>query len=195
MDISEILSTINTPTLYEETYKRLWKQRVIYFNCDIDTSILESLVVPILLLNEEEKDIPVEKLKPITIWISSYGGCANETVYACDIIAKSRIPIHSKVLAIAASAGLYINLACQHRTASKNSIFLLHKGSLSLAGNSSEVEDTVDFYKDKIDGIITKLILDRTKLTDEDLKKIRRAETYALGEEALEKYGFIDELY
>ena len=195
MDIGELLSTMNTPNVYEETYRRLWKNRIIYFNSDIDTSILENLVVPILLLNEEEKDIPVEKLKPITIWISSYGGCANETVYACEIIKKSRIPIHSKVLAIAASAGLYLNLACHWRTASRNSIFLLHKGSLSLAGNSSEVEDTVDFYKDKIDGIITKLILETTKLTDEDLKKIRRAETYAMGDEALEKYGFIDELY
>ncbi len=194
MDISELLNSPDTG-LYEELYKRLLKQRIIYFNTDVDESTIDRVVVPILLLNEEEKDIPTEKLKPITIWISSYGGNANECLFTCEIIKNSRIPIHAKVLAIAASAGLYMMLSCHYRTASSSSVFLLHKGSLSISGNSSEIEDVVDFYRGPVDEILTKLILERTNITEDELKKIRRNETYVLGKEALEKYGFIDELY
>lgn len=106
---------------------------------------------------------------------------------------ESRIPIHVKVLSMAASAGLYIALAAKHRTASKNTIFLLHKGSYSLGGNAGEVEDVLDFYKDKVDSKIVELILGSTKLTESKLKTIRRNETYCLAEEALEM-GFIDEI-
>jgi ATP-dependent protease ClpP protease subunit len=58
----------------------------------------------------------------------------------------------------------------------------------------AEAEDIISFYKDEVGKIFDDLILRRTKITAEELKKIRRNETYCLATEALEKYGFIDEI-
>lgn len=181
-------------TVYETVYKELLDKRILYMNDDVSDSLIDMIAVPIIMLNEEEKDIPQEKLKPITIYISSDGGDANVCTYLVEVIEKSRIPIHCRVLSVAASAGLYIAISCHKRYASKNSIFLLHKGSVAFMGNTGEAEDFIEFYKEEIGGIFDDLILRRTKITAEELKKIRRNETYCLGQEALDKYGFIDEI-
>jgi len=191
----EFINGFKPTTLFETLYKEMLDKRILYINDDISDMTIDMVAVPILLLNEAEKDIPVEKLKPITIWLSSYGGSADACSFTVETIENSRIPIHCKVLSIAASAGLYITVACHKRIASKNSIFLLHKGSISL-GNASmgEAEDLIAFYKDEVGGIFDDLILRRTKIKADELKKIRRNETYCLAQDALEKYGFIDEI-
>lgn len=195
--MSELLEMLMAPDndVYLQLYKKLIKNRILYYNSDVNDSLIDMVAMPILLMNEEEADIPTEKLKPITIWISTNGGDIVPTLYTVNVIRNSRIPIHCKVLSIAASAGLYLTIACHKRSGSKSSIFLLHKGSLSLGGDTSSVEDTMEFFKGPVDAQFIDLIRERTKITEEQLKKIRRNETYVLGEEALETYGFIDELY
>jgi len=192
----QLLSNFKAGTIYEEMYKRLWEEkRILYLNAEIDESTIDLIAMPILLTNELEQDIPIDKLKPITIWISSYGGSADACAFLVDIIENSRIPINGRVLSVAASAGLYMLTACKHRTANKNSIFLLHKGSISLGNtNVAEAEDIIAFYKDDVGKLFDDLILRRTKITPEELKKIRRNETYCLAPVALEQYGFIDEI-
>jgi len=185
--------SLSTDGIYDDLYKQLWKQRILYLNGEIDENVIDYIATPILIKNIEEQDLPDDKLKPITIWVNSYGGNADVGLYMINLIQESRIPIHAKVLSVAASAALYLTIACKYRTASKNSIFLLHKGSYSIGGNASEVEDVMEFYKGEVDNKIVELILSRTNVSKEELKKIRRNETYCLGEKALE-YGFIDEI-
>lgn len=180
--------------LYNELYKKLWKQRILYFNNEIDDNTIDYIAMPIILQNMEEANISEKELKPITIYLNTYGGSIDACLYLIDIIQKSRIPIHVRVLSIAASAGLYITLACKYRTASENSVLLLHKGSYSMGGNAAAVEDAMDFYKGEVDDKIVKLILEKTKLTPEQLTKIRRNELYVLGQEAKDVYGFLDEI-
>lgn len=187
------LEVLSTDGIYDELYKKLWKQRILYLNGGIDDSTIDYIATPILIKNIEELDIPEDKLKPITIWINSPGGDANVGLYMIGLIQESRIPIHCKVLSLAASAALYMVMACKYRIGSKNSIYLLHKGSYSIGGNANEVEDVLDFYKGEVDNKFSELIVNRTNLTKEELKKIRRNETYVLGEKALEM-GFIDEI-
>ena len=185
--------SLSTDGIYDDLYKQLWKQRILYLNGEIDENIIDYIATPILIKNIEEQDLSEDKLKPITIWVNSYGGNADVGLYMINLIQESRIPIHAKVLSVAASAALYLTIACKYRTASRNSIFLLHKGSYSIGGNASEVEDVLEFYKGEVDNKIVELILSRTNVSKEELKKIRRNETYCLGEKALE-YGFIDEI-
>lgn len=191
-----LLKDFKTGSIYEEIYKKLWQEkRILYLNSEIDDNTIDMISVPILLQNELEKDIPERELKPITIWLGSYGGSADACAFLVEVIEKSRIPIHARVLYIAASAGLYIAIACKHRVASNNTIFLLHKGSISLGNTSAgEAEDIIAFYKDEVGKIFDDLILRRTKITAPELKKIKRNETYCLAQEALDKYGFIDEI-
>jgi ATP-dependent Clp protease protease subunit len=189
-----LLAQSGGDSIYEGMYKKLLNDRIIYLNNDIDETTVDMVTMPIILKNIEEKDIPEDKLKPITLYLNSYGGSADVCTHLVQVIEESRIPIYVRVLSIAASAGLYITLACKHRIASKNTIFLLHKGSISLSGSMGEAEDLLAFYKEEVGKIFDDLILRKTKITPDELKKIRRNETYCLGQEALEKYGFIDEI-
>jgi len=191
-----LLHNFTTGSIYEEMYKKLWEdRRILYLNTDIDDNTLDLIATPILLQNELEIDIPTDKLKPITLWLNSYGGSADACAFLVEVIEKSRIPINCRVLSVAASAGLYIAISCKHRVASSNTIFLLHKGSISLGSTSAgEAEDIIAFYKDEVGKIFDDLILRRTKITPEELKTIKRNETYCLAKDALELYGFIDEI-
>jgi ATP-dependent Clp protease protease subunit len=193
-DINFQVTECDSDGWYLQMYKKLLKQRIIYINGGIDDGLVDMLTMPILLQNEIEKDIPEDRLKPMTIYLNCPGGDIDPTFYACEIIEKSRIPIDVKVLSLAASGGLYLTLACRHRTASQNTVFLLHKGSIQLQGNTGDAEDTIAFYKEEVGAKFDDLILRKTKIKPEELKKIRRNETYCLGDEALNKYGFIDEI-
>lgn len=179
--------------VYEKLYYRLLKDRIIYVNEDVTDEWIDKVSMEIVIKNMEEKDTPAEELKPITIYLNSYGGSIDTCVHLIQVIESSRIPIHIRVLAIAASAGLYITMAGHYREAYKNSIFLLHKGSTTITGNTAAAEDAMEFYRGPVNDILEDLILRKTKITKEELKQIRRNETYCLGERAL-KYGFIDAL-
>ena len=181
-------------TLYEEMYKKLIDKRIIYLNNDIDDSTLDLVGMPIILRNIEEQDIPENELEPLTIFLNSYGGSADACLHLIEVIEKSRIPINCRVLSIAASAGLYIAIACKHRIASENSIFLLHKGSIQISGNMGEAEEIMGFYKEEVQAKFDELVINKTKITKNELKKMRRNETYCLGLDALNKYGFVDEI-
>jgi len=187
------LKEFEPQTITESLYKDLLENRIIYLNEDITDSIIDIVAMPILIINELEKDIPSDKLRPLTIYMNSYGGSVDTCSYLIEVIEKSRVPIHCRVLSIAASAALYMTIACHKRFASKNSIFLLHKGSIQIYGNMGEAEDIMEFYKEEVGSLFDDLIIRRTNITKEELKKIRRKETYCLGEKALE-LGFIDEI-
>jgi ATP-dependent Clp protease protease subunit len=181
-------------TIYEKMYNELLDDRIIYLNNDIDENTVDMVTMQIIIANEREKFVPESDLKPIWIYLNSYGGSADVCLHLIQIIEESRIPINVKVITVASSAGLYITIACKHRVGYKNTMFLLHKGSIQLTGNMGEAEEVMEFYKVQVQEKMDDLVLRRTKITLEQLKKIRRNETYCLGEEALETYGFIDEL-
>ncbi len=179
--------------IYDKLYVELLKKRIIFINQQIDDSIVDLVTMPILLKNIEEADIEEEKLQPITIYMNTDGGDVVVANHLIEVIQKSRIPIHVKVLAKACSAGLLITLACKHRMASKESVFLLHDGSCLVSGSAGKARDTMDFF-DNLDGKIKELITTRTKIDETEYKKLERKEIYCFGQEALERYGFIDEL-
>ena len=192
--MSTFVEVAKGESIYEKMYAELLKERIIYFNLEVGDDTVDLITTQIIIANEREKHIPLDELKPITILINSPGGCSVTCHHLCQIIEESRIPIHAKVLSLAASAGLYITMACHHRTAYKNSTFLLHKGSISLSGNVGEAEEIMDFFKNDIGVWFDDFIVRRTKITKDELKKIRRVETYCRGQEAMEVYGFIDEV-
>lgn len=196
IDVEELVELLSQKDsrIYGELYASLLSQRVIYINEGVSDDWIDKVAMQIILLNEKEKEIAKEELEPIKIYLNSYGGSADTCLFLIQVIEESRIPIHIHVLSMAASAGLYITIAGHKRFGYKNSIFLLHKGSISVGGNAGAAEDIMDFYKGVVQTKFDDLILRRTKIDEKELKKIRRNETYCLGDEALNIYGFIDEL-
>lgn len=179
--------------LYDKMYVELLKKRIIFINQAIDDSVIDMVTMPIILKNIEEANVAEDKLQPLTIYLNTDGGDVVVANHLIEVIQKSRIPIHVRVLAKACSAGLLITLACKHRTASKESVFLLHDGSCLVSGSAGKARDTMDFFDD-LDGKIKELVITRTKIDETEYKKLERKEIYCFGQEALEKYGFIDEL-
>lgn len=178
--------------VYDDLYKNLLKQRVIYFNDVVTDELVDRVTMPIVLMNEQEKHVPTKELKPITIYMNSDGGDVIPTMHLIDVIKKSRIPIHVRVLSKACSSGLLITVACHRRFGSKDSVFLLHDGQLALQGSSGKARDTMDFL-DAIEERMDKVVLENTNLSEEEYLKIKHKELYVFGEKALE-LGFIDEL-
>lgn len=180
-------------THYEQLYKKLWKEkRVLYYNFDVDDCMVDMLITPILMKNIEEKDIPESELKPIEIWINSDGGDVFVAMSLIDVMQKSRIPIDVRVLSKALSAGLLITLAGRRRIANKNTIFLLHEGSSFVQNASSKAKDTMKFLE-SIEKKVDELVLNKTNLTPQQYKKIKKDEFWCFGDKALE-LGFVTEL-
>ena len=183
---------LNNYSIYENMYNKLLDKRIVYINQEIDESIVDMVTMFIIIRNMEEESVKEEELKPITIFLNTDGGDLITGIHLIEIIQNSRIPIHVRVLSKACSAGLLIAIAAKKRTASKNSIFLMHDGSYMLANSSSKAKDTMEFL-DALEAKVDSLIIDRTNLDKEAYEQLKRKELYCFGEEAL-KYGFIDEL-
>ena len=66
-------------------------------------------------MNIKEKDIPEEELKPIRIFIHSYGGDLEQATFFSDLLLSSRIPITTVAMGVAMSAGFLIFLAGSKR--------------------------------------------------------------------------------
>ncbi len=178
-------------SLYDEVYKNLLEKRIIYINQEIDESIIDMVTMFIITKNMEEENITKDKLEPITIYLNTDGGDLITTMHLIETIQSSRIPIYARVLSKACSAGLLIAIACEKRMGSKNSVFLMHDGAYMLSNSGSKAKDTMEFL-DALEERVDSLILDKTNLTKEEYEKLKRKELYCFGDEALEKYGFID---
>ena len=71
-DIMTLLGGGND-SIYEETIKSYLDDRKIILNQDIDTSVLEDVILHIIKWNKEDKDIPTDKRKKIFIYLASDG--------------------------------------------------------------------------------------------------------------------------
>ena len=79
MDVEDLMETTLPPPTLLEYYRRL-KDREILWNDLIDDGMID-IPMYILKWNKEDSGLPVEKRKPIKIYINSDGGAANVTLY------------------------------------------------------------------------------------------------------------------
>ena len=69
--------------------------RKIWFTDEVDENIINSVVYNILRYNTMDKDIPVEKRKPIIMYISSIGGDTVNGMAVVSAIQMSKTPIYT----------------------------------------------------------------------------------------------------
>ena len=141
---------------------------------------------------DENNNIPVEERKPIKIYIDSCGGQLTDTFVIIDAIKKSKTPVWTVCLGTALSGGFFSFIAGHKRIACSHSSFLFHEGSASTSGTSGQFENYTAYYKKQLDQL-KQLVLENTKITEDEYEKIRRDDVWYTAEEALEK-GICDEL-
>lgn len=189
LDLISAMKETSDPIMYQ--YFKGLERNELMITGGIDSSAIEMYVLPLM---EWDKDKSVKEIK---IYINSYGGSVFEGMAIADIISKLKTKTTVELLSYGYSMGMFIvlggannpnvNVVCH-----EFSTGLIHSGSTSLSGDSSTVDDTLDFYRvfnEKMEAFM----ISNTKLTKEKLKKMKRVEWYLTSDKMLE-YGIVNEI-
>lgn len=169
------------------TYWKARENRTFYIDYEIDEYYnLVELGKVIIQMNMEEKDIQKEELKPIYLWIYSYGGDLDQCNGLLDIIAASRIPIVTISMGVCMSAGFMLFLAGHRRYAFKHSNMMVHEGSAAFSGTAEQIEEAQKNYKKQINAM-KEYILSRTEMDEKTFNKNKSKDWYLTVDE-LEKF-------
>jgi ATP-dependent Clp protease protease subunit len=143
----------------------------------------------------ENSDI-VEKAepKPLKVFINSEGGDIFAAIPLIDAITNSKIPIHTYIEGIAASAASLISMAGHKRFITSNSFMLVHELRTGVEGTYSNLTDERENC-DKLMGVITNFYKNKTsaKFSNELLQSILKRDLILSSNECLE-YGLVDEI-
>ena len=176
------------PDPNEVTYWQLRKNRTFFIDWEIDDDYkCIELAKIIVQMNFSEMNIPEDELKPIILFLHSYGGDLDQAQALCDIIEASRIPVLTVCSGVAMSAGFLIFLAGKRRYAFKQSQFLAHSGSASFQGTAEQIEEGQKNYKKQLEQM-KRYILSHTNI-DEKLFNKNRTKDWYISFDEIEKYG------
>ncbi len=183
----------NYITPEEFTYWKSRENRTFYIDYEVDDLYnLIELSKIIIQMNMEEKDVPKEELKPIYLYVHSYGGDLEQAFYFCDLVMSSRIPIVTIAMGVAMSAGFLIFCAGHKRYAFKHSQLLVHSGSAGFQGTAEQIEEAQKNYKKQLNEMKV-YILERTNIDEKVFNKNRTKDWYLTAEELI-KYNVVDKL-
>ena len=142
---------------------------------------------------DEEDNVPVDKRKPIKIYIQSPGGFLTSTFTMIDAIKLSKTPVYTINVGIAYSGGFFTFICGHKRFAYPHSSFLFHEGNMTLGNmDANKFRNAADFYDKQLD-LIEKVVLERTNIAQENYDKHRKDDWWILADEALE-LGICDEI-
>ena len=165
-------------------YYKDYDERNISIDYDIDDNLFE-VTKQIMEYNRKDKDIPVEKRKPINIYVMSYGGDLYQA-YACiSTMLASKTPIRTINMGVAMSAGLLILLAGHERYAMKYSTAMIHSGSGGAPGTYEQMEEQQKNYKKLVD-MMRDYILERTNIDTKLFNKQKSKDWYLTDKEQVE---------
>lgn len=184
----------NVSEFFDKVFEEHLRDRKIIINGEISEDIVETAMLQILKWNEEDRGKIPEARKPIRILLNTLGGNVSEGLVLCNIIENSETEVHITTLGSASSIGAYIAMSGTKgcRKCYEFSTFLIHSGSMVVAGNSDDVESTVLYYS-QMRKDIEKFVYKHTKIDSDTYKQHQKDEWYLTAKEAL-KYGLVDEV-
>lgn len=144
------------------------------------------LVKSIIEWNRKDKDIPVEKRKPIIIYIYSVGGDLDICRSIIDAISTSKTPVYGVNIGKSFSAGAYIFISCHKRFMLKSASFIFHQGSATYYDVPKDEKDILDKDYNKKVADLTSLMIEKTTFPEKIIKKKIKTEWYVYADEALE---------
>ena len=187
------------------------KKNYIYYNGPIESKHVNYLISQLHFLEEEElqkvddieyklkkhdRTILFERdkyVKPIKIFLTSYGGYIFQAFLVADVIQNLKIPVHTICQGFVASAATIISLAGHERFITKNGYMLIHELRDEYWGTFSFLKDSFENSQNLMDHIVDYYV-EKTKMSrDAILNSIRNELTWN-SEKCLE-YGFVDEYY
>lgn len=189
--IPEEVADVKLPSPDLVHYYKDYDDRNISIDYDIDDSLFE-VTKQIMEYNRKDRNIPVEKRKPINIYIMSFGGELYPAYALISTILASKTPVNTINMGVAMSAGLLILLAGHKRYAMKYSTAMIHQGSGGAQGTFSEMEEQQKNYRKLIDSM-RDYILERTKI-DVKLYNKNKSKDWFLTDKEQVDLGIVDEV-
>ena len=167
----------------------------IYFYTEVSTKSCLELITTLRKLDIEmqEKSIRenLENLH-INLHIHSGGGDLFAGFAVIDCIRTLKIPVHSYIEGMAASAATLISCVCERRYIYKYSYMLIHQLSGGMWGKYQEMEDDFQSSKDLMNDI-KQIYSTNTKLKKKNLTKILKHDIWWNSKTCLE-HGLVDEI-
>lgn len=178
------------PVMYQY-FNQLLKHRTIVLNAEIDESILETVVLPLKDFEKQDSDIPV------TLILNTPGGSVADGLMLCNIIDNYTKPLEIIVPSYSCSMGTIILCSGNKnpnvtKKAYPFSFALFHSGQTYVGGESTSVDDVIDFNR-AVDNKIRDYVVKNTNISEELYAAHHRKQWYLTAEEMLQ-YGLIDEI-
>lgn len=188
LSIDDLLGgeTIN-PATYQ--YFKNLKQRRIILNDQVTSDILESVMLPLLEMDNDGTGEPIELI------LCTVGGSVFDGLPLCNIIDNIRTKLTITVITYAYSMGGLILLAGKNNpNVTKRcygfSTALLHGGDMVLDGQSSKVKDFYNFNQE-YEEEIKKYVITHSNITEEEYNKMERYEWY-MSSKTMKEKGLVD---
>lgn len=171
----------------DQVREELFEDRKVFLNEPITNSILYSVWHPI------EQLIKLDDKTPITLYINSEGGDAYVSLFLASYILQSKVPIHTVITGNAQSGASIISMSGHRRLAYKYSTIMLHLPQTGMDRSTSNNLMSQAKGVEMLDEDIYDLMLRKTKMSKQLIKKKLQQDWYLGGGEAL-KYGIVDEI-
>ncbi|MFB5284114.1 ClpP family protease [Peribacillus sp. Hz7] len=171
------------------------KERRIYFNYDVDTTIVNKIVYWIQEWNREDRElnIPVDKRKTIQIYITSNGGDVVAGFAAIDAIQSSETKVETIGIGSCASMGALLLISGHYRKAYPNTVILIHDGSMAVQSTSKKAKNTMNFY-DRLDDRIKQFVVENTNISEELYTEKEDEEWYMFANDEGLSLGIVHEI-
>lgn len=175
-------SSLNLNSNQVYFYDDVTKQSIFNLNRNLDI-VAKNLLMVKLSYNLIESPA-------IELYISSEGGEVFSAFSAVDRIKNSKVPVHSYVEGIAASAATLLSVVAQQRYIRKNSFMLIHQLSSSVWGNFAQIQEETKNLE-LLMKYIKNLYMTHTKIDESELDKLLKQDLYLDAEMCL-KFGLVD---
>lgn len=185
--LEKILDSGLSPEMYQY-YKGLESNRII-INDEINESLVEYAVLPLLQMDEDEN------VKHIDIVLNTPGGQIYDGFVLVDVLERITTPTTITVMGMAASMGcliLMVKNPVVKKVCYPFSVGLIHSGSKYLSGSAHSVRDTFKF-SEKYEQKIKEYILSHTNIDEQMYEEIERQEFWCDADTMLE-LGIVDEI-
>lgn len=172
-------------------FNQLLNNRTIILNEEIGDNILECVIIP---LREFEKD---DCSSEVTLILNTIGGSIADGLALCTVLDTYKKPIKVIVPSYACSMGTLMLCAGNKnpnvtKIAYPFAFGLFHSGQTFVGGESTSVEDIMDFNKG-VDAAIRNYVINNTKITAELYDSHNRKQWYITAQD-MKNYGLVHKI-
>ena len=177
---------MSAPTLDDNVYDRLLRERIVVLGQEVDDDVATKLVAQLLLLAGEDP------AADITLYINSPGGSVTAGMAIYDTMHAIAPDVSTVATGMAASMGQFLLSAGApgKRYATPHARVMMHQPSGGIGGTATDVRINAQLIM-HMKSVLAELIADQTGKSVEQIHADSDRDRWFTAPEALE-YGFVD---